>query len=1352
MSRYSDVRIALLVTLTVIAGCATTPSSEYEIPRRRAADRLKQMDRWMAGEFEVASLAEARAASIDQPASDLSDAESERAIIHDVTAAEMLYWSGDVERAFDVYARALRVRPGHPMARFAAARLYQLRDRVVNYRNRMADVLDEIAYDEVGALTRVDLSLAAQTVAHRHWERSESSRPFRADDIGFPSRWRVTPAVSTWPMLDIDQQFAPETEPTLAESYVSPGYAEQDPKNREPVRPYNSDGLNLSPNFASDGIYYLETFVTVAPLEDSAEGQGSHLEERSFWVYGSLSGGATVWIDGKRVLNRRMDTYGTSKRLRRVSLEPGTHRVLVKLGYEQDYRDWFDLAFLGDRATPMSGSGLTFSRTPTGETSEESLTSGANVELLSDQYRPSVLERLRVPAEAITDKTAPVALYWTAVAGTLAHEPNVFEPAWRELMRRFPDFAAGHALKAQQLRTLWELPYDMRRARARSRVKQAHEANPENVYYLTKLVEILRSQGASDDRLRRHLRLARQAAFTGDGAAIRKGSSGQPETLLIPEERRGRLKTIEPLTAWASWLSDKGWQSEAEDAWRAVLQLEPASCRAARQLQSHWYERGYFPGLEAITDEHAACPSLKWQWSFHQPQQEVSAYRLAYRKRQANRYPLDAGSQISLATAYRARGESDKAKQVIDRALSRMPRNGQLWMHVAESRFADADEIEAGRRAASAALLDGLGKAGSTSGLLMNLGWLADQTPLTSYLRDGRKLVREHLRNEQEMRGPGGQDSAYFVLDFALRKYLPDGGSLTLTHTITRVMTKGAIDRFGEQPIPSNQYLLRARTINPDGTVDIPERTAGKSTLSMPGLDEGDFVELAWVQYNGPSYLSHTHYQGMRFFFRMPDISSVHSEYVVMGPDDMKFIRRNGPPSAEGVSSDDRDTSLFPAGYGWDSGVRFLKKGSSRPRSEPYSVDGEEFLPWVQMYREGVKMSPFEIRRRQIQDQLQRVLKISDPLREEIAQWRAGTEPGSMAEVRQLFYAVTEHVTQGNYLDFQRDASHVAVTGEGSRLVLLKAAYDVRNIESDIYMVKSKYEAPTVLPMGESKRYGRAVLRVETPSGVVWLAPKMREAMFGAIPVGSIGQPAYCVTCASGSQIRTSLPPDGHEGYRPNTRRIEIRGELDRQGTLTGTAELTFHGIRAANVRRTLRQRTDTAKRRAFFDSVMSNVVPGASLKTFNITDEQSEDEPLVLTIEFERTGFARGSETASGAMRIQTAVFGTPLASRYGSLSARQRPLLIPRQRNDRQTLIIDLPEGMTATIESKRGEWSYDSSFGEFERQIAAKDGELHLTNRLQMPIQRVGTEQYRSFQKWATKVERSARMLVSVSPDGS
>jgi hypothetical protein len=187
-----------------------------------------------------------------------------------------------------------------------------------------------------------------------------------------------------------------------------------------------------------------------------------------------------------------------------------------------------------------------------------------------------------------------------------------------------------------------------------------------------------------------------------------------------------------------------------------------------------------------------------------------------------------------------------------------------------------------------------------------------------------------------------------------------------------------------------------------------------------------------------------------------------------------------------------------------------------------------------------------------------------------------------MAEIRQLFYAVTEHVTQGDYLDFQRDASHVAVTGEGSRLVLLKAAYDVRNIESDIYMVKSKYEAPTVLPMGESKRYGRAVLRVETPSGVVWLAPKMREAMFGAIPVGSIGQPAYCVTCKPGSQIRTSLPSDGYEGYRPNTRRIEIRGDLDRQGTLTGTAELTFHGIRAANVRRTLQQRTDTAKRRAF--------------------------------------------------------------------------------------------------------------------------------------------------------------------------
>jgi len=1364
----------VLALVSLIGGCATTPESEYQIPERVAGDRLDQMERWMAGEFDARSLPEATVETVDpiverDEATSDSAAVSQRELIREVTAAEMLYWSGDIERAFDLFARVVTGRPGHPMARFAAARLYQLRDRLVDYRQRMGEVLEHVRYADVGPLTRVELSLAAQTVAYRRWKTqmmTEAPEPFAADSVGFPARWRVTPALSTMPVAELDREFAPETTSRLADSYLSPWYARPDAQNREPIRPYNSDGLSLSPSLHEDGVYYLETFVDVEQKEGEEESRDG-LPGRTYWVYGSFSGGADVWIDGQRILSRRTGNYGTSKRLRRVRLEPGTHRILVKLGYESGYRDWIDLAFLGDDARPLEGSGVTFSRRLEDDTDAKGnrFQSGSGVERLSEQVRPSVLERLRVPGESVNGRTDPVALYWTAVAGTLEHQPEVFEPAWTELMDRYPDFAAGHALKAKQVRTLWELPADTRRAKSTSRLKKAHDAEPHNVYYLTRMVDILRRQGADNDQIRRQLQLARQAAFTGDGATFRE-NAGADEPLLRAPDRRGRLKTIEPLERWASWLADKGWSGEAEKAWRAVLSLEPEACGAAGELQSILYARDQFPGLDEITSEHEGCPDLKWRWSQQQAPSQVADYQLEYRRRQAERHPLEAGRQIALADEYRRRGEQDESKKVLKRAQERLPRNAQLYRELAGEAFEAAETLADAREAASAVLLDGLRAAGSSMTLLRKLGWLQERAPLQSYLRDGREVVREHLaggESEQAIRGPGGDDSAYFVLDFAVRKYLPDGASLTLTHTITRVMTKGAIDRFGEQSIPSNEYLLRARSIDPDGTVEVPDRSAGKSTLSMPGLDEGDFVELAWVQYQPPSELSETHLEDMRFFFRMPDISSMHSEYIVLGPDGMKFVRRNEPPDGTQMDRSSADSAGL-AGYGFQTGVRLFREESSRPRSEPYSVDGEEFLPWVQMYRRGVSAPPFELRRRHVRDRLERVLQVSDELREKASQWRAGTKPGSMEEIKQVYYRVSDHVTQGDYLDFGRDASHVAVTGEGSRLVLLKAVYDLLGIDSDVYLVKSKYASPSVSPVGEFTRYSRGVLRVRTPAGVRWVTPNSRDSMFGAIPVGSVGQPAVCVTCASDNserrgagssapRIRASVP---NNGFRDNAREIDIDGELDEEGRLTGTTTMTFHGIRAVNVRKALRQRTDDTERRSYFDSVISNVVSGASLQSFSIENEEEPDRPLIFEIDFVRDDFARpvdagGSDGASGgasALRIQTSLFGTPLASWYGSLASRQRPLMIGRQRNDRQTLTVSLPEGYSAEVGSRSGDWSYDSGFGEFERSVSAGAGTIEMSNRLYLPIQRVSTERYGSFRKWATNVEKSARLLISVN----
>src|SRR5690606_15415724 len=125
------------------------------------------------------------------------------------------------------------------------------------------------------------------------------------------------------------------------------------------------------------------------------------------------------------------------------------------------------------------------------------------------------------------------------------------------------------------------------------------------------------------------------------------------------------------------------------------------------------------------------------------------------------------------------------------------------------------------------------------------------------------------------------------------------------------------------------------------GSVRAPEDVSGKAALSMPGLAEGDFVEIAYLQFQGPTSVA-SHLEDIRFFFQMQNISTLHSEYVLLGAEGANFMLQNGAPRPEPIEVDGV------------RGVRFAAHDNPRPRTEPYSVSAFEYLPWIQAWRAGV--------------------------------------------------------------------------------------------------------------------------------------------------------------------------------------------------------------------------------------------------------------------------------------------------------------------------------------------------------------------------------------------------------------
>ncbi|MEM1347136.1 MAG: hypothetical protein AAGI01_01175 [Myxococcota bacterium] len=1201
--------------------------------------------------------------------------------------AEAQYWAGDLEYAFELYAGMLEADATHPLARFAAARLEQLHDGVLRYHERVKPVIAGIVLGDVHPLTAVSLVTIGQRVRWHEWYVSGDAEPFSGGATGFPVRWRISPQLSDMRLQDFDTAFVPEADAELAPTYLSPAIAEDVPQNYGDTEVFIAGGINLTPRPGPSGIYYLETFATV---------KGSKKQE--YWVYANFPSAARVWIDGEELFERREDGYGTGRRLRRVTLSPGVHRVLIKLSYQRAYRDWLDVTFLNDEATGLEGSALVFSeRRPDG--------GAGRAELEGDQHEPMDIEPFAV-VEKPGATTEPMSLYLTALAAYLNRQPEFFERAARVLKKRAPKFAPIHGLAHQQVSTLWEVPSRLRDAQALQALRSAYALDPKSVRFTMELGDALRRRG-KDREVRGLLEAARDAA-------------------VVEREDELIVRMIAPLNTWATYLENQGWDQAAEQAWREALDIAPRNCGAARRLQGLYHARGFFPNPQVYYDELDTCPSLSETWLRAQPERWEE--KLELERREALRYPYRASEQVRYASALRALGRQDEARAVIESASARTPRSRALFEYMLDQAFAGGSVDDA------MAVLDRADEAmGPSSWSLVERANLTGAFPMQELMADGVAAVEELVARETSMppEERGGGDEAFYVIDFAARLYDEDGSSVTLTHTLVRVMTKGAIDEYAEFSVPRGARLLRARTIKQDGSTQVPEQRAGKDTLSMPGLAPGDFVEFAYLEYSGPSRYAHTRREGTRFFFKMQNISSVRSEYVVINPVG-DFIRRHDAPEVERFTYRE-----LPA-------VRFLREDSPKPRTEPASVGVEEYLPWVQLWRSGVTVDSFELARRVYLEQVLDASKPGQALSQRLAQWmRDARDLEGEAKVKKMFYDVSAFFPRPSS-SLQSDVNHGVLTREGNPMLVLRLLLQRAGIPAEIYMVRSAYTDPQEHPLNEGFRYSTPLLRVDVPGAEApaWLDPVGQDSMYNALGEAVLRQPAFCVTCAQARADRVRV-----DGIRRAQRTVKIDTRLEPSGDLAGVMRETFDGPTAALARGLLRQRSDETSRLKFMENLLAGFIPGSAVDSYAVEGGEDRDASITFVVEFSRPKFGRVS--ADGSLVVETAVFREPLASRYATLPQRTVPMMMGSPELNDDAFTMRLPDGYSATVETKSGSWTLDAPYGAYSRSVEVADGVLRVAASLRSKISRVMPEQYAEFQQWAIGVERSAQLKITLSP---
>lgn len=1302
MQRLAALALVGLLAL-VLSACRTTAGEvdRFEFPTN--SDAHQRLEAWFAGE-----------ASVGLEDLDLHTPH-ERFV-----AAEVAYWKGDVELSYELLAPMLRAYPGHPLNRFVAARLYDLQTEVVDFHRRARVDLEGIKYEGELPLTRLYLSMLGHDVRHEEWRRSDARTPFDAGVVGFSSEWMLSPMMSPWRLLDFETSFGIEDEPHMGAAYISPQVAIEDPANERPTRPHHATGTSVSPGLSPAGIYYLETFL--------------HLEEdRAFWVYGNFAPATLLWIGGEEVFRREEKDYSIGKRFRRVELGAGTHRILVKIANQPRYRDWFDLRFIDDGAGPLIDAPLEFSRTPLSTTKP-----AGSVRLGRIAFEPSELEALLTKPNEVS-RASSAALYLSAVVAYQNGQPEYFEPAWEELMERHQGFAAGYALKSAQIQTLWDVPSELRDSAALSLLRAAHLHDAESLHVILRLAGWLKDRG-NEREVRQLLESARTLALR-PGATLSLENEAEFGGEVHPLGPRTKLRNGGAFADWASYLGSKGWREPSEKAWRELLAVAPTHCQGASNLQTLYYGRQYFPDLSEITPAFEACPELAHRYDNEHPDRAEA--RLDLVRREAERYPYSPQRQLRLVRALVSAGAVDEARAVVDETLGRVPDSLPMW-----NELANIELRVSGREQAAEVLRHALNEHGNNGWALWRIATLDGQIPLLGIMPDGHAAAMAEVRRAgieapeeaeetsldevpEEGQAEDGQaaglmrtgDEAYYVVDFAARQYFPDGSHLTVTHTVVRVMTKGAIDRFGETSVPSNARLLLARTIKQDGTVLVPEEVAGKSTLSMPTLAEGDLVEIAYLQYGGRSEVA-SHIEDLRFFFRMNDISTRHSEYIVLGAPGIEFMRMNDAPALE------------PYTFEGIEGARFVARDNPRPRQEPYGVSTFEHLPWVQGFRSGISLETFEAERRYVADTVLDSLRMSSHIEAQIAEWlgeeRQGNKPVDQ-DVHKLFYGVSQWFSNPSLTAFGTEASHALLGRRGSSLVVLKTALDHIDVEAELYLVKSAQQIPEVYPVGEFGKYRRALLRVTLPESgeVVWLEPSGPDASFGVYSSDLFGQSATCVSCVEG---KMEVVP----ALDPARRHVLVEGRLTDEGNLLGTATYTFTGSRAVAVRGALRARSDDTNRQKYFEAVLADLFAGANLVGYDIEDEGHPERPLMFRLEFERPNFARA--TSGTTMQVETNLFREGIATVYTPLSTRTLPLFVGYERAQSYALRIELPSSREVSLRSRAGTWELASEFGQYSRTVNLEGNTLRVESAIALPMQRVAVDDYAAFQQWAHGVEQS------------
>jgi len=575
-----------------------------------------------------------------------------------------------------------------------------------------------------------------------------------------------------------------------------------------------------------------------------------------------------------------------------------------------------------------------------------------------------------------------------------------------------------------------------------------------------------------------------------------------------------------------------------------------------------------------------------------------------------------------------------------------------------------------------------------------------------------QRLPLARVLQEDHSEGPEEAPSS-LILDQQFTRVESDGSSLERYHGIIRVNDKEGVDREGEQSL-RGQAVLAVRTVKPDGRTLEPEQIAEKESLSMPGLEPGDLIELEYITFLPPNEVRDRSYLTAQVFLFQDLEKPFHrTQWYLEYPADMgmQFFEQNLPkPSEEGQASGRRYRN-------WD--FRAMPRIAPEPDT-PYKT---QFIPLAEAagglgWRDlGLflknRMTGAFLVTPELEAQSREILR------------GASTQAQKVAAVVRF---VQKEVDGGQGQSWQ-DPTQTLLTRRGNRIPLACALLEQAGVPYRLLFAEPVVNRVERQDLPRIGQYTVPVLEVSpagAPKAFFTLDSQYRAA--DALPWFLQGARALPVTGAE--PWKPLLLPA--ERARWSAASEDERRVLSAEGNLEVTHKQTLDPDASESLRETF-QRVPKDQWKRVQQVYLSRQYGNADVADFSFGDFEEVDKPLRWDYALKVTGYA---SLSGGKLTVPEPLPPLHLSREMASLTERKLPLATGATLVLRQRLEVVLPEG--ATTDFVPPALDLATPFGEYHIKSSLAGGVLTFERRLEIPYQVILPERYPAFRDFLGRID--------------